>query len=235
MTTTAHGLSGLEATLALARLAVKRVLRGKTLWVALALGLLPCLVAFLRRNHGDLDDAWNDLLDLAVPLLAIVPPLLVSTSLSDEIDEKTASYLWSRALPRWTVVAGKLLGLAPIAAFAVALGVALSWILLGGDAVVPAAIFGRSLIAVVAGGLAASAVAAMFATLAPRFATPLAIGWLLLDTIIGALSVKIHVIAVTFGPRAIIAGEEVVSGVISLIVLTAVALAIAVRRIERIE
>jgi len=235
MTAIARGLSGWEATTALARLSLRRMLRGKTLWVTLAIGLLPCLIAvFAQRNQSALE-AWASTLKLALPLIAIIPPILVATSLSDEIDEKTSAYLWSRALPRWSVVTGKLLALAPVAATLSALGLLLSWAIFGGPAAVPAAVVGRTLLGVFAGGIAASVVSAMFATVAPRFAVPLAIGWLLLDSMVGALSMNLHVIAVSFGPRALASGTQVVTGVISLAVLTAIALTIAVRRIDRIE
>ena len=236
MTAIAHGLSGWEATTALARLALRRILRGKTMWVALAVSLLPCLIAVLvRANSHDAIKAWTELLKYVLPLIAIIPPILVASSLSDEIDEKTAAYLWSRALPRWSVVTGKLLGLAPIAAGAIALGMALSWLILGGPTAVPSAMFGRTILGLAAGTVAASVVSAMFATLAPRFAVPLAIGWLLFDSLIGSLSMNLHAIAVSFGARAIARDVDVATGAISLLVLTTIALIIALRRIDRIE
>jgi ABC-type transport system involved in multi-copper enzyme maturation permease subunit len=116
-------LSGLEATTAIARLSVRRVLRGKAIWFAVALGLLPTLLAIAQRVNGaDLTQAWNASLTSYTAILAIVAPILVAASLSDEIDDRTSAYLWSRALPRWSVVTGKLLGLAPIAAAVVAVG-----------------------------------------------------------------------------------------------------------------
>ncbi len=236
MTAIAHGLSGWEATTALARLALRRILRGKTMWVALGVSLLPCVVAIaMTANNQYPVKIWSDLLILVLPLIAIIPPILVASSLSDEIDEKTAAYLWSRALPRWSVVAGKLLGLAPVATGAIVLGMVVSWLIIGGPSAVSPGLFGQSILGVAAGTIAASVVSAMFATLAPRFAVPLAIGWLLLDSLVGSLDINLHVLAVSFGARAFAQNHDVVTGAISLLVLTTIALIIAVRRIDRIE
>ena len=100
---------------------------------------------------------------------------------------------------------------------------------------VPSAEIGRTVAGVAGGVLAASAVSAMFATLFPRFAVPLAIGWLLVDSLVGALDLGLHVIAVSFGPRALAHGEAMVSGVISMVVLTAIAIGVSLWRVDRIE
>src|SRR5207237_965006 len=54
-------------------------------------------------------------------ILAILPPLFVSSSIGEEIEDRTTTYLWSRPLARWTVVGGKLLALVPVV-LALALG-----------------------------------------------------------------------------------------------------------------
>ena len=46
---------------------------------------------------------------MASLLLTVIPPILVASSIADEIDDKTSAYLWSRALPRWSIVLGKFL------------------------------------------------------------------------------------------------------------------------------
>lgn len=234
---TASILTGLEATTALARLSLRRVLRGKALWFALGLGLLPCLLSIAWRAHDTAGiEVWDRGITTFALVMTIIAPILVASSLSDEIDDRTAAYLWSRAVPRWSVVAGKLLGLAPVVALALALGLTASWGILGGPAAVPVADFARTLLAFVAGAIGCSAVSALIATLAPRFAVPVAVAWLLLfDATIGALDVGLHVITVSFGVRAIATGSSGVAGPISLVALTALALAIAIRRVERIE
>ena len=114
---TATTLTGWQATTALARLSLRRVLRGKALWFAIAIGLFPCLLAIAwRANSLAGVEAWDRVTVTFALVMAIVAPILVASSLSDEIDDRTAAYLWSRAVPRWTVVSGKLLGLAPVVA-----------------------------------------------------------------------------------------------------------------------
>ncbi len=230
---TASILSGFEATTAIARLSLRRILRGKSIWFAVALGLLPTLLAIAQRaNDADPARAWSAALTTYTLVLAIVAPILVAASLSDEIDDRTAAYLWSRAVPRWSVVAGKLLGLAPIAAGVVAVGLCATWLILGGavgDLV-------RGLIGYTAGAVGACALSAMVATLFPRFAVPIAVCWLLLlDAAIGAIAGGIHVIAVSFGARAIADGEAGLAGPLSLAVLSLVAIAVAIWRVDRIE
>jgi ABC-type transport system involved in multi-copper enzyme maturation permease subunit len=227
-------LSGLEATTAIARLSVRRVLRGKAIWFAVALGLLPTLLAIAQRVNGaDLTQAWNASLTSYTAILAIVAPILVAASLSDEIDDRTSAYLWSRALPRWSVVTGKLLGLAPIAAAVVAVGLTATWLIQGQGSV---GLLARGLAGFTAGALGACAISAMVATLFPRFAVPIAVSWLLLlDGAIGAIDAGVHVIAVSFGARAIADGDGGLAAPLSLVTLTAIAIAVAIWRVDRIE
>ena len=142
---TAAVLTGFEATIALARLALTRLLRGKALWFALGLGLLPSLLALAwRAGNAEVMTVWERSVTSYALVMTIIAPILVASSLSDEIDDRTAAYLWSRAVPRWTVVAGKLLALAPVVAVALVLGLTVSWALLGGPAAVPAEVFART-------------------------------------------------------------------------------------------
>ena len=234
---TAAVLTGFEATIALARLALTRLLRGKALWFALGLGLLPSLLALAwRAGNAEVMTVWERSVTSYALVMTIIAPILVASSLSDEIDDRTAAYLWSRAVPRWTVVAGKLLALAPVVAVALVLGLTVSWALLGGPAAVPAEVFARTALGLTAGAIGCSAVSALIATLAPRFAVPVAVAWLLLfDATIGALDVGLHVVTVSFGVRAIAFGASGISGPVSLLALTVLALALAIRRVDRIE
>lgn len=234
---TATMLSGMQATTALARLSLRRVLRGKSLWFAVGLGLFPCLLAVAwRANSLDSVEAWDRVTVTVALVMAIVAPILVASSLSDEIDDRTAAYLWSRAIPRWTVVSGKLLGLAPIVAGSLVLGLTACWLILGAAAAAPGPDFARALVAFVAGAIGCSAVSALIATLAPRFAVPVAVAWLLLlDATVGALDVGLHAITVSFGTKAIARGDDGLAGPLSLAILTLVALAIACYRVDKIE
>jgi|JI10StandDraft_1071094.scaffolds.fasta_scaffold565267_1 ABC-type transport system involved in multi-copper enzyme maturation permease subunit len=234
---TATTLTGWQATTALARLSLRRVLRGKALWFAIAIGLFPCLLAIAwRANSLAGVEAWDRVTVTFALVMAIVAPILVASSLSDEIDDRTAAYLWSRAVPRWTVVSGKLLGLAPVVAGSLVLGLLACWLILGGPTVVSGAEFARALVGFVAGAIGCSAVSALIATLAPRFAVPIAVAWLLLlDATVGALDVGLHAITVSFGTKAIARGDDGLVGPLSLVVITVLALAIACYRVDKIE
>jgi hypothetical protein len=111
--------------------------------------------------------------------------------------------------------AGKLLGLVPIAIAAPVVAVAdpLPVLLQGGSV-------GTSWPAVLgltAGALAASAISAMIATLLPRFAVPIAVCWLSAPRrAVGALDLNgVHVIAASFGARAMADGGGVAGGALS--------------------
>lgn len=230
-------LSGLEATKAVASLSLLRTLRGKAIWFVFALGLFPTLIAVLWRANGiNPGEAWDRALVTFTLVQAIVTPILVASSLSDEIDDRTAAYLWSRALPRWSLLAGKVLGLAPLVGAALALGLLATWLVLGGPAAIAVVGLVRAIGAFLAGAVAASAVSSLIATLAPRFATPIAVGWLLLvDTLFAGLDLGVRAVAVAFGTRELARGSTSLLGPISLVVLTLVAMTIAIRRVKRIE
>lgn len=231
-------LSSVEAVAAIARLAVTRATRSRSLWVALGLSLLPTLYAIGHRIAGhDPSAHWARALGTCTLLIAVIPPILVASSIADDIDDKTSAYLWSRPLARWTIVIGKLIGLAPFVVLCTSLAVTISWVALG-PGLVPVDAFARGLAALAAGALAASAIAAGIATLAPRFAVATAVCWLLLiDLPVGGLDVGLHVIATSFGARALagVGNGDPVTGAISLVVLTALGLGVALWRTERIE
>lgn len=235
---TASGLSGWEATTAIARLSIKRVVRGKALWVAVASAFLPAVAALLYRTNGGPDklELWEPVFVMCALLYVIVPPVLVSSSIADEIDDKTSAYLWSRALPRWSLIAGKLVGLAPLAAVVLLFSATISWVILGTEAI-PADVFARSAVGLVAGAIAASAIAALLATLFPRFAIAITVGWMLIDSTLGALDIKLHVLSALFGARAIagFTDESMVTAVLSLVILTGACTALAIRRLSRLE
>lgn len=237
MTTTT--LTGWQATAALARLSLKRAARGKALWVTMALSLVPTLYAIAFRAADRVSpDRWEGAVMMTSLLLTVIPPILVASSIADEIDDKTSAYLWSRALPRWSIVLGKFLGLVPIAIAAPIVAVAISFAVLG-SAAASVTDLERAVAGLALGTMAASAIAAMIATVMPRFAVAGAVCWLLLiDAPVGALDLNLHVVTASFGARTVagFGGDaSLASALISLAVITAGGLAIAIRRMERIE
>ncbi len=234
---TATYLTDGQAVAAIARLSLARVLRGKALWFAIGLGLLPVLVAVASRaKSGDAAETWDGLIVTFTLAMGIIAAILVSSSLSDELDERTAAYLWSRAVPRWSIVAGKLVGLVPLVAGPVLLGLTVSWLALSGPSTVGTTPLLRALGAFAMGSVGAASVAALVATLAPRFGTPLAVGWLMLiDATFAGFDFSLKAVTVSYGTRALARGSTDWLAPVSLVAMTALCLWWALRRVERIE
>ncbi|HEX7700975.1 MAG TPA: ABC transporter permease subunit, partial [Kofleriaceae bacterium] len=96
---------------ALARLTFTRLLRGKLMWVSLAIACLPIALATAlgREPSTALDITFK----IELFVIAILPALFAAPAIGEELEDRTATYLWSRPLPRWSILAGKLLALAP--------------------------------------------------------------------------------------------------------------------------
>lgn len=233
------GLSGGAATMALARLALVRAIRGKAVWVAVALVLLPVIITSVRVGLGhDRLEIWDIAFELTMLILPIVPSILVAPSLSEEIEDRTSAYLWSRALPRWSIVTGKLVGLAPVVAVVMVTALAIAWAILGGPASIPVATASRGLAAVLAAALVGSMVVLAIATLVPRHAVATSVVYLLfVDAVVGALPIKFQYISVAFAARAI-AGIDpagILTGVATLAGIAAFTSALAIHRIRTME
>ncbi len=222
--------STLTALSALARVTLRRTLRRKTLWVAAGLAVCPTVFANLMHGRSvisDVDDAFN----VAKTLLAILPALFVASSIGEEIEDRTATYLWSRPVARWTVVIGKLLALAPIVmAFMVA-----SWVLASAVAFHGAFIV-EPAIALAAGALAVAVASAGIASLVPRHGMALAIIYVLADLFIGALPTSLNKLSMTFHAGMLwqADADKLTSG-LSLAAIALVWLAAGLRRVRRLE
>jgi ABC-type transport system involved in multi-copper enzyme maturation permease subunit len=219
-----------------------RASRGKAMWIGMAIALLPLVVVGVRVGLGhERGDIWEAAFGLTFLTLPIVPSILIGPSLSDELEDKTAAYLWSRALPRWSIVSGKLLGLAPIAAAIAAGSLAISWMVLGGPGSVPVDVGVRGLVGIGASALVASALVGAIATLVPRHAVAVSVVYLLfVDILVGALPIKLKYISISFGGSAIAGLNEggyvsPFAGVATLVVIGTLSVTIAVTRIARME
>jgi ABC-type transport system involved in multi-copper enzyme maturation permease subunit len=237
------GLTGLQATLALARLAVVRTVRGKALWIAMALSLLPLVVVGVQVGLGHTRETmWQTAFMLTLLTLPIIPPILIGPSMSDEIEDKTSAYLWSRALPRWSIIAGKLVGLAPVAAAISVVALAIAWFVIGGPGAVDPATAARGFAGAGFATLIASTLVAAIATLVPRHAVAVSVVYLLfVDKIVGELPIKLKFTSIAFGGRAIAgftegeANSGALAGVATLVVIAALSLFVATTRISRME
>jgi ABC-type transport system involved in multi-copper enzyme maturation permease subunit len=228
-------LGGVEGSLAMARVTLLRLIRGRALWVVSALSLLPLLYALLALQEPDLED-WRDVVKIWLPLLGVLPPMVLATAIGEEVEERTMTYLWSRPLPRWSIVLGKMAALVPILWAALAAALLLPLLAWLGGAGAPAALFGRLALTVMAGTLAASAVTAGLATLAPRISTVLAMGYLLfIDLPLTATDATISRLSVTSNALELADVGAVAPALAWLAGITAVWLTVAVWRIRRLE
>lgn len=226
--------TGISATATIAALTWRRLLRGRALWVSVMIALLPVLFAVIHRRLG-MPPKERDLFVFETLILVLLAPMFVASSIGEEIEDRTTTYLWSRPVPRWAVVSGKLCTLVPVT-FALLLG---SFViaLRAADAGTPSVL---GVVALAAGTLAISLVAAAIATLAPKHGMALAIAFLLVDLPLGALPATLQELSVTHQIRALsnlwaLGRGSATSGAIGLTVLAVVWGVIAALRIRRLE
>ncbi|MDQ3364564.1 MAG: ABC transporter permease [Myxococcota bacterium] len=228
--------SGLASAVTIAMLTWKRLSRGKALWVGAIIASVPVLFASAMRTTGT-GGAPADLMVFEVLMLAVLPAMFVSSSIGEEIEERTTVYLWSRPVPRWAVLAGKLGALVPVV-----LGLGLgSWVaaLFLGPKLAPTV---EALIAIAAGGTAICLVAAGIATLVPKHGMPLTISYMLFfDLPVGLMPVSLSELSITHQIRVISGiGLEThqvhsMTGVLPLAILSALWLSVALLRIRKLE
>ncbi|RMH44805.1 MAG: hypothetical protein D6689_01430 [Deltaproteobacteria bacterium] len=227
-------MTGLQATVSVAKLALARARRGRLAWITAAVLLAP---AGLAAAIGSRDRAWDATLEALTLLVAVVPALWLAPALAEEIEDDMVSYLWSRPIPRWSVVAGKWLAFAPSVAAGLAIAtVAAHWAALGAiaSAQLPAAVA-----AVAVGAVAAAGAAAGVGSIAPRHPTTVAIAYLaLVDLIIGQIPFAIQQLSVTHHVRTIAHATTAATAGASAVRAVAIAaawLAIAAFRAARAE
>lgn len=209
----------------------KRLFRGRALWICAAIAGLPALLAVAQRGdrHG-----FEGVAVIQVIVTGLLSSVFVASSIGEEIEERTITYLWSRPLARWTVIAGKVLALAPIA-LALTLG---GWFVATQIATSKMPEL-RPVIAFAAGALTTSMVAAGIGTLVPRQGMALAIIYLvIMDTAIGVIPASIHEIAVSYQVVSLAGfepGGSVTHSAVALAIIGAVWLTIGMLRIRRLE
>lgn len=228
--------SGWSTALVIAELTLRRLFRGRAVWVSVIIAALPIVFASALRRYGQDSNLDVDILVFETLVLAVLPAMFVASSIGEDIEDRTTTYLWSRPVPRWAVIAGKLLALAPLSA-AMIVG---SWVIavVVGTGAPPTAI---SAIALGAGTLVICFVAAAIATIVPKHGMPLTIAYMLFfDIPVGAMPISLAELSVTHQVRAL---AQVVPGIddapgggaIGLGVLSVIWLAIALWRIRRLE
>jgi ABC-type transport system involved in multi-copper enzyme maturation permease subunit len=230
----AGAVPGNAATMwTLAGVTLARLGRGKALWIGVLLAALPIpFASFMRSYHVALshDDAFFVIWRL---LLALLSAMFVASSIGEEMENRTGTYLWSRPIARWTVLAGKLCALVPIV---LALIVA-SWYasIEVWTAAGPAAV---SCLALAVAGAAACIAAAGVATLVPKYAMALTIGYLLLDNFIAALPFSVRELTIAHQTSALAGLADdaaVATPLIGLVAIAGVWGVVGFLRIRRLE
>jgi ABC-type transport system involved in multi-copper enzyme maturation permease subunit len=217
----------------LASVTLRRLVRGKALWIGAAFALAPSGYAAILRAYHVMRPP-DDLFKISMLLLALLPAMFVGASIGEEIEDRTGTYLWSRPIARWAVLAGKLCILAPLV-IALLVG---GWIV--GIAIsthaAPSLI---SCLALAGGCLATSVVAAAIATIVPKHGMSLTIGYVLVDAFIGAMPFSLNMLSITHqtaelanlrDPELVIAAP-----LIAMVVVSGVWGAVGLLRIRRIE
>ena len=234
-------LPTIAVVLELARAALVRTFRGRGLWVAAIIAMLPVGLALViaYAAHERDERIWEKTYVICQLALTVVPAILVGAAVSDEVEDKTSAYLWSRALARWTVIAGKLLALAPLCGLILGAGAVAAYVIAGMSAVIPSERMIDGVIGLFAAGVAASAIAAMIATLVPRHAVAVTIGWMFaVDLWLAEVDIPLRHLSTSFGARAIagfIGNAGDASGAITLLVIAVIATAIACWRVGKLE
>lgn len=223
---------GLATTVTMARLTWTRMIRGRALWVGFLIALLPVMFAVVMRMFRE---PGGELFTIEVLVLAVLGPMFVGSSIGEEIEERTTTYLWSRPIPRWVIVGGKLAALAPLTA----LIVVVSWIassLIAWNQWPPLQTCG----ALAAGAFVISFVSAGIATLAPRHGMALAIVYMLFfDFPVGILPATVQELSIGHQVRTLSGTSPLETGagsaVIALAIISALWLVIAAVRVRRLE
>ncbi|HPH66713.1 MAG TPA: hypothetical protein PLF40_13240 [Kofleriaceae bacterium] len=224
-----------RAIVAIAALTWRRAIRGRAPWVTGVLALLPLLYASLTYRYSHRVDAMfmRGVFGIVMLTLTISPAMNVASSLGEELEERTSAYLWSRPLARWTIVAGKLVALAPMVAFGAIVGLVLAHV--GSDGNVPPV---QVLAAVGIAALAFCVAAAAVATIAPKNGMTLAICYaLFIDLALSALPISLRNISISYHASSIagMSVNSVSSGLIGITCIVTVWGAIGLWRIRNIE
>jgi ABC-type transport system involved in multi-copper enzyme maturation permease subunit len=184
----------------IAALTFTRLLRGRALWVAVVIAAGPVAGALLLKSmHRGTFGMLQDILGFEQLALVVLPALLAAATIGEDIEDRTTTYLWSRPVPRWVVLIGKLVTLVPIL---IVLVVA-SWVAavkLGPEVnPTPASILALALAIT---GL--SFVGAAIGTLVPKHAMALTVVYIFMfDVAVGLLPGTLAKLSITFHMRAI--------------------------------
>lgn len=205
-------LGGWPAAVVQAVWSVRRLVRGRMLWVAAFFALGPIAFTLLVVQSGRTLQ-WDELFAPFLLLCGIVPPLFMASMMAEEIEDRTYTYLWSRPLPRWSVLLGKLLAAVPLAAAVLCGAIAICYQIGVGGASLgdpwPAMALARGLGAGLAAAVVLSMVSGGIAILMPRHGIGVSYAYLLvLDLPLGIMPFSIAKLSVTHHLVAIAGAHE---------------------------
>lgn len=227
----------MSPTVTIARVTTRRLLRGRALWVGAVIALLPSGYAALtaaRREEGFADPL--SVFGFVQLVLAVLPALFVASSIGDDIEDRSITYLWSRPIPRWSVAVGKLLAMLPVIW---GLSIASWCVAIVAGAGEPTV---ASIGALVIVGTALSIVAAAIATLAPRYGMALTVVYMLfVDLPLGVMPAAIKNVSITEHGRSIANLKQVEDALsapeacVGIAIIAAIWAAIGLWRIRQLE
>ncbi len=226
----------MSATRVIAQVTARRMVRGRALWVGALISLLPIGFAALTAARRESEVAEPaTVFNMVQLLLAVLPALFVASSIGEDIEDRTITYLWSRPVPRWSVLVDKLLATLPVVwVLSIASWIAASYA--GGNEPSP-----ESCVALLLGGSALAIIAATIATLAPRYGMALTVVYMLFfDLPLGVMPAAIKNLSITEHGRTIadfkgLAEDSPTSAAIGIAVVGAVWGLIGLWRIRRLE
>ncbi len=227
-------MSRTTMTLAMARLAWTRLWRGKMVWISALLVLVPLSIAAVAPRDRSAERRFELIVELVLrSLVLLVPALHLAPVVGEESERKTYTYLWSRPVPRPTLLWGHLLVILPLAALAAAATLAAAFALVGGDV----AWLWRAQAGAAAGIAGASAFALGVGALFPRHPLVVTLAWVffaeqLLPEIPSAQNVSIVHHAKTIAGSG---ANDTAGAVLAIAILSAIWLAVAVWRVRRME
>jgi len=235
-------VSGVKATTIIARLTFKRLFRSKGIWFTFAMSLLPILIATLGSRDSDTPKkVWDAVFGIGLLLYCIAPPIHLASTIAEEIEDKTFTYLWSRPFPRWSVITGKVLALLPTLCVLFSITFGLAFFMSYGDkASANTDMLMKGMTSLWLGMLAASCVCIGLGSIVPRFPLVVSIIYLLIiDIAISGIPAAVNHASVIYN-MVVIAGLEdknsdTLTAVISLLCISALWMSVAVWRIGRTE
>ncbi len=215
--------SGSAATLAIARLTLLRFMRSRVLLVAGVFALLPMVPFALGAGvDKDVDHRWQDYLTAMSYMHMLVASLLMAPAIAEEIEDKTYTYLWSRPIPRWSVLAGKLLTGTCVASALLVASALVATLVTG---MPQPAVLVMSLLALVLGVATVGVVASSLGVLLPKHAIAASLTYfMVVDLILGSIPFAAARISVSHNVAEIAVGAADEASIpMSLIWLGAVA------------